>query len=100
MGLSGKARKLIYVIFTESGIPGWFGPEPVAGSEPLDLEELAPLLPDGALASGQEALWRDVLAGHFRQDGRWLPREGAAVEVGPAVGGEEPLVAEVDGGEV
>ena len=74
MTASSTVRHEIYVIFSEDGVPGWFGPEPVEGSEPLDLAELAPLLPEGALEAGQEALWRDVLAGHFRKDGRWLPR--------------------------
>lgn len=74
------------VIFTEDGTPGWFGPEPVAGSEALDLKELRALLPDAAPEGGLNAALRDVLVTHRRVNGKWLPRlAGVATKDVPAV---------------
>ncbi|MBA3909838.1 MAG: hypothetical protein C0524_08085 [Rhodobacter sp.] len=51
----------LQVKFTAEGIPGWFGPEPVEGSEPLDSSSI-----DGDLPT--------FLAQHRRVEGKWLPR--------------------------
>ena len=86
MSGSVKPRAVVHVIFTETGVPRWFGPEPVSGSEVLDLEELRPLLPDGA-ADGLAVLWRDILITHCRIEGRWSLRETVAAG---APGGDQP----------
>ena len=80
MSGSVKPKAVVHVIFTEAGIPRWFGPEPVRGSEALDLEELRPLLPDGAAADGLAVQWRDILITHCRIEGRWSLREVVAVD--------------------
>ncbi len=74
--MSGSQKTIgqVHVIFTEEGIPGWFGREPVPGSTPLDLEELRPLLPVGAADTALLTLWRNLLITHCRIDGRWSPR--------------------------
>jgi hypothetical protein len=69
-----RAADLVHVIFTDTGIPSWFGPEPVAGSEPVALEDLRPLLPEGVARDGLAVLWRDILIRHCRLEGRWYPR--------------------------
>jgi hypothetical protein len=103
MSGSVKPKAVVHVIFTEAGIPRWFGPEPVSGSEALDLEELRPFLPDGAAADGLAVLWRDILITHCRIEGRWSLREAvAAAESGgdqPAetVAAPEPAPAAGDG---
>jgi hypothetical protein len=74
----------IHVIFTDTGIPRWFGPEPVAGSTMIDPEELRPLLPEGAPAGGSEVFWREILISHWRVDGHWMPRPVAPPEADPA----------------
>lgn len=79
----------MHVIFTEDGIPGWFGPDPVAGSEALDLDELRGLLPEGAGPEVLQAMARQLLASHMRQGGHWIPRPArpsAEVEDGEACG--------------
>ena len=48
----------LHVLFTEDGIPGWIGPEPREGSEPV------------------EGLSIEFMAGHRRTvDGEWVPRD-------------------------
>ena len=74
MGGTVKAKAIVHVIFTATGIPRWFGPEAVPGSEPLDLEDLRPLLPEGTAEDGLAALWRDILITHRRIEGRWSVR--------------------------
>ena len=95
MSGSVKPKAVVHVIFTEAGIPRWFGPEPVSGSEALDLEELRPFLPDGAAADGLAVLWRDILITHCRIEGRWSLRATVAVAES---GGDQPaeMVADPD----
>lgn len=93
MGGSVKPKAVVHVIFTEAGVPRWFGPQPVPGSEELDLEELRPLLPDGAAADGLAVQWRDILITHCRIKGRWSLRE---VLAGDAPGGDQPAETVAD----
>lgn len=95
MSGSVKPKAVVHVIFTEAGIPRWFGPEPVPGSEVLDLEELRVLLPDGAAADGLAVQWRDILITHCRIEGRWSLRETVAAG---APGCDQPaeMVADTD----
>ena len=95
MSGSVKPKAVVHVIFTEAGIPRWFGPEPVRGSEALDLEELRPLLPDGAAADGLAVQWRDILITHCRIEGRWSLRETVAAG---APGGDQLAEAVADPG--
>lgn len=80
----------MHVIFTPEGIPGWFGPEPVAGSEPFDTEELRGLLPEGAGPEVLQALVKDLLATHMRQKGRWLPRGATSSAEATSLGEDIP----------
>ena len=77
MKVDQKAKTIVHVILTEDGIPRWFGPEPVAGSEPLDIEELRPLLPATAPADALAVAWHDRLITHCRVGGLWQPRPPA-----------------------
>lgn len=54
----------MHVIFTPDGLPGWFGPEPVKGSVPLDM---------AGLSEGVDLAF--FLAANRLVDGKWLPRE-------------------------
>lgn len=74
MSPSQTKQTQIHVIFADGGIPAWFGPEPVPGSEPLTLAELRPLLPDGVDGFETPAVWRALLIRHCRIDGVWRLR--------------------------
>jgi len=77
-------QPVVHVIFTEDGIPRWFGPEPVKGSEPLDMERLRHLLPDDAPENALAASWQGILITHRRVGGTWVLREVAvALAEGP-----------------
>ena len=89
---------MVHVIFTPEGLPRWFGPVPVPGSEPLDLQELVPLLPEGSAADLVQVLWRDLLIGHCRVDGRWQVRPVVAPPPPEAVEAGEVEAGEVEGG--
>lgn len=95
MSGSVKPKAVVHVIFTEAGIPRWFGPEPVPGSEALDLEDLRSLLPEGAVADGLAVLWRDILITHCRIEGCWSLRETVAAG---APGGDQPAETVADPG--
>lgn len=88
----------IYAIFTEDGLPRWFGPEPVKDSEPLNLEELRPLLAADASEGALAASWQGILITHRRVGGKWMLRAAAApVAESPdsADGAETDPVADV-----
>lgn len=70
----GEKTGEVHVIFDEGGRPAWFGPAPVAGSEPIDLAELMPHVPAGLRGETSWPIWRDILISHCRIDGRWAPR--------------------------
>lgn len=59
----------MYVKFTENGIPGWFGLQPVEDSEPLDM---------GTLPYGITDLI-DFLISHRMLDGLWVVRDPVVV---------------------
>ncbi len=69
-------QPVVHVIFTEDGLPRWFGPEPVKDSEPLDIEELRSLLPADAPDSALAACWQGILITHRKVGGTWVLREG------------------------
>lgn len=64
----------VHVIFDAEGVPAWFGPAPVSGSERLDPADLAELLPAGAGPTPGWPVWRDILISHCRVAGRWQPK--------------------------
>ena len=53
---------LIHIKFTEDGIPGWFGPAPIDGSEVVDLTGI-----------GGDPI--PFLASHRRVNGEWVLRD-------------------------
>jgi hypothetical protein len=65
----------VHVIFTEDGIPRWFGTDPVKDSVPLDLRELCPLLPADATEKVLASSWKGILITHRKAGGEWVPRE-------------------------
>ena len=97
---------VVHVIFTEDGLPRWFGPDPVKDSAPLDLEELRHLLATDAPEHALAASWQSVLITHRRVGGLWVLREVGAVaaeildpvEVGSPESppGADPVAADVD----
>ena len=80
--MSGPLTKqaLVHVIFAEGGIPAWFGPDPTAGSEPIDLVDLRQFVPDGVSDLANTSVWRQFLITHCRIDGEWLPRAPVMAE--------------------
>lgn len=66
---------VVHVIFTEDGLPRWFGPEPVKESVPLDLRELCPLLPADAPETALASSWQAILITHRKVGGKWMLRE-------------------------
>ena len=74
MKATTKPAPVVHVIFTIEGIPGWFGPEAVPGSEAIYPDELAPYLPEGVPPESLAAHCRAFLVSHIRLDGQWLPR--------------------------
>lgn len=71
-------QPVVHVIFTEDGLPRWFGPEPVKDSVPLDLRELSPLLPADAPETALASAWQGILITHRRVGGTWMLREVVA----------------------
>ena len=65
-----------HAIFTEDGIPRWFGAEPVKGSVPLDPKEFLSLLGEGLTEDQTWARCVAILVTHRRlPGGNWVPRE-------------------------
>lgn len=83
-------KPVVYVIYTEDGLPRWFGPEPVTGSTPLDLEELRPLLPADAPESALAAACQWLLITHRKVDGTWLLREVVEPDPSPEPAPDDP----------
>ena len=69
------SQLVVHVIFTEDGIPRWFGTDPVKDSVPLDLRELRPLLPADATETALAASWKGVLISHRKAGEQWVPRD-------------------------
>ena len=73
-------QPVVHVIFTEDGLPRWFGPEPVKDSARLDLEDLRALLPADAPESALASSWQGFLITHRKVGGMWVPREVGATD--------------------
>lgn len=71
-------QPVVHVIFTEDGLPRWFGPEPVKESVPLDLRELLSLLPADAPDNALLSSWQGILITHRKVGGKWVLREVVA----------------------
>jgi hypothetical protein len=97
MGTRHMLQSVVHVIFTEDGIPGWFGPEPVKDSEPLDLEELRCLISSEAPDSVLAACWQGILITHRKVGGTWVLRDSAKAtpdspDPGATLEPESPIV--------